>query len=54
VSRPEFTYRHRWSEGDLVVWDNLATQHYALLDYDERRVIDRVAFTGVPVTAFSL
>jgi taurine dioxygenase len=54
LSRPEFTYRHRWSEGDLVVWDNLATQHYALLDYDERRVIDRVAFTGVPVTAFSL
>jgi taurine dioxygenase len=54
VSRPEFTYRHRWSEGDLVVWDNLATQHYALFDYDERRVIDRVAFTGVPVTAATL
>ena len=53
VSRPEFTYRHRWQEGDLVVWDNLATQHYALFDYDERRVIDRVAFTGVPVSAAS-
>jgi taurine dioxygenase len=53
-SRPEFTYRHRWSEGDLVVWDNLATQHYALFDFDERRVVDRVAFTGVPVTAASL
>lgn len=52
VSRPEFTYRHRWQEGDLVVWDNWATQHYALFDYDERRVIDRVAFTGEPLAAY--
>jgi taurine dioxygenase len=32
--KPEFTYRHRWSEGDLIGWDNLATLHLALDDYD--------------------
>jgi taurine dioxygenase len=54
VARPEFTYRHRWQEGDVVVWDNWATQHYALFDYSERRVIDRVAFVGQPLTAAEL
>lgn len=24
---PENTYEHDWREGDLVVWDNIATQH---------------------------
>jgi taurine dioxygenase len=27
VNRPEFTYRHRWEHGDLVIWDNRSTQH---------------------------
>lgn len=51
VSRPEFIYRHRWQDGDLLVWDNWATQHYAVSDYDERRIVDRVAFLGEPLTA---
>ncbi len=25
--RPEVVYEHRWRMGDLVLWDNLATQH---------------------------
>lgn len=54
VGRPEFTYRHRWQEGDLVLWDNWGTQHYALFDYDERRVNDRVAFVGRPLEAYRL
>lgn len=49
VSTPEFTYRHRWQEGDLVVWDNWAAQHYGVFDFDERRIVDRVAFVGEPL-----
>ncbi|MCP4436084.1 MAG: taurine dioxygenase [Actinomycetia bacterium] len=51
VSRPEFTYRHRWQEGDVVIWDNWATQHYAVFDYDEQRIAHRVAFIGQALEA---
>ena len=33
VNQPEFQFRHRWKPGDLVVWDNRVTQHYAVSDY---------------------
>jgi len=33
-SRPAHTYRHRWQAGDVVMWDNRGTMHYAPLDYD--------------------
>ncbi|MEE9417110.1 MAG: TauD/TfdA family dioxygenase [Acidimicrobiales bacterium] len=54
VTRPDFTYRHRWSEGDVVIWDNWSTQHYALLDYDEQRITHRVALDGGPLGAAHL
>ena len=31
-TRPEISYRHRWSEGDLLVWDNRCTQHRVVND----------------------
>ena len=31
--RPEFSYRHRWQQGDVLFWDNRITQHYAVTDY---------------------
>ena len=34
VTRPEFTYRHRWRLGQLVAWDNRATIHSATGGYD--------------------
>jgi taurine dioxygenase len=33
ATAPEIVYRHRWRPGDLVVWDNRCTAHYAIADY---------------------
>ena len=48
LRRPEFVYRHKWRVGDLVVWDNCATQHLATADYalPLRRLMHRTATTG--------
>ena len=27
--QPEFTYRHKWGQGDLMMWDNRCTNHRA-------------------------
>lgn len=41
--KPEFVYRHKWQPGDLVIWDNYATQHLAIGDYalPQRRLMHR-------------
>ncbi|MEP9409240.1 TauD/TfdA family dioxygenase [Peribacillus frigoritolerans] len=51
VTRLENTVRWQWSEGDVAIWDNLATQHYAIADYgDQHRVVRRVTVgKDVPV-----
>jgi taurine dioxygenase len=36
--QPEFTYRHHWKTGDLIIWDNRCSMHLALTDYDNRQV----------------
>jgi len=53
VTRLENTARWRWSTGDVAIWDNRATQHYAVDDYgDQAREVRRVTVAGeVPVTA---
>jgi taurine dioxygenase len=35
----EFTYRHRWTVNDLIMWDNRCLLHVALCDYDLRNDI---------------
>ncbi len=51
VTRPEQTVRWRWRQGDLAIWDNRATQHYAIFDYGTaHRRGERVTVAGpVPV-----
>jgi taurine dioxygenase len=43
---PEFQVRVRWDTRTLVFLDNRCTQHYAVPDYHERRVLHRVAVEG--------
>jgi taurine dioxygenase len=50
--KPEFQYRHKWRQGDVVIWDNRCTMHKANADYaeGERRLMHRVIVAGtVPV-----
>jgi len=35
VKQPQFIYRHKWRVGDLLIWDNCATQHLAISDYGD-------------------
>ena len=47
---PDFQVRYRWSVGDIAIWDNRSTQHFAVADYfPERRVMHRVAMKGAQV-----
>jgi taurine dioxygenase len=48
--QPPFTFRHRWSPGDLVFWDNRFVQHYAIRDYGRcDRVMHRATVIGEKV-----
>lgn len=48
ATAPENVYRHRWHPGDLVVWDNRATMHYAVFDYlpGQPRTMHRTTAAG--------
>jgi alpha-ketoglutarate-dependent taurine dioxygenase len=47
VEQPEFTLRHRWQVGDVVIWDNRVTSHYAVDDYGTAgRRMRRVTLQG--------
>ncbi|CDO86027.1 taurine catabolism dioxygenase [Mycobacterium triplex] len=51
ITLPENTIRWDWEPGDVAIWDNCATQHRAVDDYDDQhRLMHRVALIGeVPV-----
>lgn len=47
ASKEEYIYRHKWSNGDLVVWDNRSVQHYAEHGYgDATRRMHRLTTSG--------
>ena len=33
MNRPEVQIRWRWQAGDIAMWDNRVTMHYAVADY---------------------
>ena len=51
ITAPENTIRWNWAPGDVAIWDNRATQHRAIDDYDNQpRLMHRVTLMGdVPV-----
>ncbi|GGF50536.1 taurine catabolism dioxygenase [Marmoricola endophyticus] len=52
ITRLENTVRWTWTEGDVAIWDNRATQHYAVADFDDQpREVRRITVAGdVPVS----
>jgi taurine dioxygenase len=47
VTRPENTVRWSWRQNDVAIWDNQATQHYAINDYDDQnRTMRRTTIAG--------
>jgi alpha-ketoglutarate-dependent taurine dioxygenase len=47
ATSPQFTYRHRWSVGDLVMWDNTGTMHRATpYDPTAGRLLQRTKLAG--------
>jgi len=46
-TQPDNIYRHMWKVGDVVMWDNRCTLHYAVHDYGEQeRVLNRITLAG--------
>jgi taurine dioxygenase len=43
MQKPEFNFRHHWREGDLLIWDQQAVQHYAVGDFTGRRLMNRIS-----------
>lgn len=44
---PEYQVRWRWEPGSVAIWDNRATQHYAVMDYPPcHRKMERAGIQG--------
>ena len=51
AARPEFTCRFQWKEGSIAFWDNRATWHLAVNDYQgSRRMMHRITIEGTPLS----
>ncbi|MDM0056655.1 TauD/TfdA dioxygenase family protein [Variovorax fucosicus] len=52
VTRLENTVRWSWLQDDVAIWDNRATQHFAINDYGTQpRLVRRVTVHGEPAVA---
>jgi alpha-ketoglutarate-dependent taurine dioxygenase len=46
ASQPDFVYRHNWTPGDLVIWNNQGLMHRVVPYTDEGRVMHRTTIAG--------
>jgi alpha-ketoglutarate-dependent sulfate ester dioxygenase len=52
VTRPEYTVRFKWNEGDIAFWDNRSTAHLAptdIFESDFDRQLYRITLVGKPL-----
>jgi len=54
VRTPSFQVRVHWEPGMVAMWDNLATQHFVVVDYSEPRKMQRVTIRGPRPTSSCL
>ena len=54
VQKPEFLVRYKWQKNTIAMWDNRATQHYVVNNFEGERVIQRVTVTGDKVEPFGI
>jgi taurine dioxygenase len=47
-TQPHLTWRHRWRQGDVLIWDNASVQHLVVgdLTQDSNRVLNRTTTLG--------
>ena len=51
ATQPAFTYRHTWTEGDMLMWDNRCLLHRADTNFETERfarIMHRTCLRGVP------
>jgi alpha-ketoglutarate-dependent taurine dioxygenase len=46
AAQPDFVYTHKWSEGDLVIWNNQGVMHRVVPYTDEGRIMHRTTIAG--------
>lgn len=46
AAQPDFVYTHKWTEGDLVIWNNQGVMHRVVPYTDEGRVMHRTTIAG--------
>lgn len=46
AAQPDFVYTHKWTPGDLVIWNNQGVMHRVVPYTDEGRVMHRTTIAG--------